>query len=168
MDSILLGILVALAVWIFMKLRRGDSGLFSGLFPGSRAHIQPSPQQQQKQHEMPRIGTAGTITEEQIKRLKRNSFGSSKDWSFEEAALILDAVSYLRAVCAEVAGKKPPPIEIQNELLCFILEDKELRTYVRKWGQGRRDAAIEKDRPQLPHNTEFNRVAKAASRFTKP
>jgi len=87
MDSILLGILVALAVWIFMKRRQGNSdNLFGGLFTGLRSRVQSKPTT--KRREMPRIGTPGTITDDQINALKRNLFEPSKEWSFEEAALV--------------------------------------------------------------------------------
>ncbi len=87
MDSIILGILVALAVWLFMKHRQGNGGsLFGGLFSGSRSQVEhKSPP---KQRDMPRIGTPGTITDEQINALKGNFFEPTKKWSFEEAALI--------------------------------------------------------------------------------
>ena len=98
MDSIILGILVALAVWIFMKRGQVKGGsLFGGLFTGLRSRVQSKPAT--KRREMPRIGTPGTITDDQQNELKRSFFEPSKEWSFEEAALILDSVTYLRGVC---------------------------------------------------------------------
>jgi len=114
---------------------------------------------------MPRIGVTGTISDEQFKALKRNLFEPSKDWSFEEAALILDAVTYLRAVCAEVAGEREPPLEIQNELLAFILHDQDLRNYVLKWGKDRREAGIQNRAPKLKRNNQFHRVSRAATKL---
>ena len=162
MDSILLGILVALAVWLFMKHRQGNSGsLFGGLFSGSRSQVRhKSPP---KQREMPRIGTPGTITDEQINALKGNLFEPTKEWSFEEAALILDSVTYLSVVCKGVLGNKQPPLELQNELLAFILEDQDLRDYVRRWGEDRRKAGINGKATKLKHNNQFKRVAKKAT-----
>jgi hypothetical protein len=134
MNSLLVGIFVVLAVWIFIKLRKTNSGLFKGLRPPT---VRPSSQPPPEKSEMPHIGVPGTITDEQFKALKRNLFEPSKDWSFEEAGLILDAVTYLRAVCAEVAGESELPLEIHNELLVFILHDQDLRNYVFKWGKDR-------------------------------
>ena len=162
MDSIILGILVALAVWIFMKRREGDSGsLFGGLFTGLRSRGQPKPTA--KRREMPRIGTPGTITDDQINALKRNLFEPSKEWSFEEAALVLDTVTYLRRVCREVLGKEQPPVKLQNELFVFILANQDLRDYIRKWGEDRRKAGIEGKTTRLKQNNQFKRVAKKAT-----
>ncbi|MFH1932377.1 MAG: hypothetical protein ABIN18_12420 [Pseudomonadota bacterium] len=159
MDSVLLGILVALAVWLFMKHRQGNNGsLFGDLFSGSRSQVKhKSPP---KQREMPRIGTPGTITNKQISVLKGNFFGPTKKWSFEEAALILDSVTYLRGVCKEVLGNEQPPLELQNKLLAFVLENQDLRDYVRRWGEDRRKAGINGKVTKLKHNNQFKRVAK--------
>jgi hypothetical protein len=162
MESIILGIIVALGVWIFMKRREVKSGsLFGGLFSGS--HLQVQPKQPQRKREMPRIGTPGTITDEQINELKHTLFEPSKDWSFEEAALILDSVTYLRGVCREVLGKEQPRLELQNELLAFILQNQDLRDYVRKWGEDRRRAGIKGTASRLKHNNQFKRIAKMAT-----
>jgi len=87
MNSLLVGIFVAPALWIFIKLRKSNSGLFKSLRPPP---VRPSSQPPPEKREMPRIGVPGTVTDEQFKALKRNLFEPSKDWSFEEAALILD------------------------------------------------------------------------------
>ena len=162
MDSLLLGILVALAVWLFMKHRQGNGGsLFGGLFSGSRSQVEhKSPP---KQRDMPRIGTPGTITDEQISALKGNLFEPTKEWSFEEAALILDSVTYLRGVCKEVLGNEKPPLELQNGLLAFILESQDLRDYVRRWGEDRRKVGVSGNATKLKHNNQFKRVAKKAT-----
>ena len=162
MNSLLVGIFVALAVWIFIKLRQGNSALFKSLRPPP---VRPLSQPPPEKREMPRIGVPRTISDEQFKALKRNLFEPSKDWSFEEAALILDAVTYLRAVCAEVAGEREPPLEIQNELLAFILHDQDLRNYVLKWGKDRREAGIQNRAPKLKRNDQFRRVSRAATKL---
>lgn len=162
MNSLLIGIFVALAVWIFIKLRQRTGGF-------RRLPSSPDPsssQQPEKSREIPRIGVPGTITQEQITALERNLFQPSEDWSFEEAALILDTVSYLRAVCAKALGKRKPPLEVQNELLTYILQDQDLRDYVREWGKDRREAGIDDKPPQLKHNDHYERVVKMAIKCT--
>ena len=77
-------------------------------------------------------------------------------WSKEEAQLILDTVTYLRAVIYMVTDEASPPIEVQNEILKFILTDQELREYVYEWGLNRtRD---EHDpQPVLERNEAFSK-----------
>ena len=57
---------------------------------------------------MPRLGNPGTITREQTKLLKENDFEPSRLWSTEEAKLILDAVTYQRAVIYMATGEADP------------------------------------------------------------
>ena len=170
MDSFILGILVALAVWIYMKRRqrnKGSSGILSRLFKGSRSQAQPPPEIPPEQRQIPRIGKAGTITKGQLKALKTNYFETTKQWSFEEAALVLDAVTYLRAVCTQFTGKKLPPIEVQNELLVFILKDKDLRDYIRNWGNNWRKTGVKDEIPKLKHNSQFEKVAEQITGLIK-
>ena len=162
MNSLLIGIFVALAVWIFIKLRQRNGGF-------RRLPSSPDPsssEQPEKRREIPRIGVPGTITQEQITALERNLFQPSGDWSFEEAALILDTVSYLRAVCAKALGKREPPLQVQNELLAYMLQDQDLRDYVNEWSKNRREARIDDKPPQLKHNDHYERVAKMAIKCT--
>ena len=95
------------------------------------------PQADNRAREMPRIGEPGSITFNQLQALRTNSFTPDRNWSREEAALILDAVKYLRVVCHDVGDSDdgPPPIEIQNDLLRFILTQQDLRDYIRKWAR---------------------------------
>jgi len=120
--------------------------------------------------EMPRVGAPGTITYNQIKALHRNNFVPDKSWSREEAAVILDAVKYLRAVCRDIAGNEdgPPPIEVQNHLLRFVLTEQDIRDHVRKWGAHRRAAGLgdyADDEPVLSRNNQYLRVEAEAARF---
>ena len=81
--------------------------------------------------------------------------------------MIVDAVIYMRAVCRDIAGSDdgPPPLEVQNALLRFILTDQDLRDYVRKWGETRRDEGTEDDDdPALMRNNQYERIAEAARR----
>jgi hypothetical protein len=127
-----------------------------------------------KPREMPRVGTPGSISFNQTQELKRNHFQPDKNWSREEAALILDSVKYLRAVCRDIAGGEdgPPPIDIQNEVLRFILTEQDIREYVRKWGIDRRAAGArdydDEDEPELARNNQYQRVADRARPFLDP
>ena len=156
MDSLILAALVALALWLWIRRRR--PGLFS---PPPARPAAPPPRT------MPRLGEPGSITEEQIDALQRNRFTPSTQWSFDEAALVLDAVDYLRAVCDEAIGEREPDLDIQNELLAFILGEEDLRNHVRKWGADRRSSGG--DTPtSLPRNHQFERVAAKARRLAPP
>jgi hypothetical protein len=54
-------------------------------------------------------------------------------------------------------------LEVQNALLRFILTDQDLRDYVRKWGELRRDdGAEDDDDPELMPNNQYERIAEAA------
>lgn len=118
---------------------------------------------------MPRIGKPGTLTADQVKELRRNDFTFDKGWSKEEAALILDTLAYLRAVCRHAAGGADAPLEVQNELLSFILIRQDLRDYLREWGAARRadrkQAYIEADDNDLPECPEFVEITTEARRL---
>ena len=123
--------------------------------------------------EMPRLGKPSSITLDQIKALHANHFVPDKNWSKEEAALILDSVKYLRAICREVSSDHgdEPTLEIQNSLLKFILTKQDIRDYVRKWGEERRDMGMSDfadDQPELAKNGQYGRVRSEAEKyFTK-
>lgn len=129
-----------------------------------------APKSTAKVREMPRIGTKGTITFNQIQALRRNSFTPDKNWSREEAALILDSVKYLQCVCRDLTEEKDdaPPLEILNELLRFILTTDDIREHVRKWGDQRREDGFEdyaEDEPELPRNQQYDRVAAEGQKY---
>ena len=154
LGTVILALLTAVLIWFWVKRRR------PGLFAGA-----PKPVAPPALRTMPRLGRAGTITEEQIDALQRENFTPSAEWSFEEAALVLDAVIYLRAVCAETIGVREPDVGVQNELLALILSDEDLRNHVRKWGADRRAAGEADAPPELRRNHQFERVAAAARRL---
>ena len=154
MDAVILAALVALTLWLWIRKRR--PGLFS---PPARPAPAPP-------RTMPRIGDAGTITQEQIDALRDNRFEPSSEWSVEEAALVLDAVAYLRAVCEQTIDDPAPDLDIQNDLLAYILTEEDLRGYVRKWGADCRAGGSE-DAP-LERNHQFERVAARARRLVRP
>lgn len=157
MNSIIVALLVGLATWIFLKAAQ----------KARQRWVVPDSSSAVRQKAMPRIGTPGTITEEQISLLKKNLFTPAKDWSFEEAALILDATTYLRAVCADIPGSKDQSLKLHNELLNFILADQGLREYVLKWGKDRRQKGLTNEKVVLTHNQQFNRVTEAARNFSE-
>lgn len=134
MDSLLIALLVAAVVWLLGRAIRGR-------IVKTRAAAQPA---------MPRIGEPGTVSDEQLERLKALSFETSRHWSREEADLILDAVAYLRAVIAALRGPGEAPLELQNRLLAFILTDAELRKRVGGWG---------KEPSAIVRDAQFNRIA---------
>jgi len=161
-NSLTVALALGIAAFIFIRMRRrrraGGKTSAAAARPAAQAPA------------MPRVGTPGTITFNQIQALKRNSFAPDKSWSKEEAALILDAVTYLRAVCRTVAGDEdgPPPLEVQNALLVVVLTTEDVRDYVRKWGEERRAAGLDEfanDEPELVRNNQFERVAKAARKY---
>lgn len=114
---------------------------------------------------MPRLGTPGTITRDQMKLLRKNDFEPSRLWSREEAQLILDSVAYLRGVVKTTTGDADPPLEVQNSLLRLILTDDELREYMYDWGVNvSRDSAgeiVETDLAALPRDEAFAKVERA-------
>ncbi len=123
-----------------------------------------------EQAEMPRVGTPATLTFNQIKALQDNDFTPDKNWSKEEAALILDAVKYLRTVCHDISDDEDgdPPLEIQNALLRFILTEQDIRDFVRKWGEDRRAQGLPdyaEDEPELARNGQYARVSAEAQKF---
>ena len=161
-NTLAIAVVVGIVMWVMMRRRR-QSGNARGTTAAAR-------RPEEKPRTMPRVGTPGSITFNQIQALKQNNFTPDKSWSREEAALILDAVAYLRAVCRAVAGDEDglPPLEVQNELLRTVLTTEDVREYVRKWGEERRAAGIDEfadDEPELPRNNQFEHVAKAARKF---
>lgn len=161
-NSVTLGIAIGIAVLVFMRLRRRRM-----------AGRSAAPARETKPRTMPRIGTPGTVTFNQIQALKRNNFEPDRSWSREEAALILDAVAYLRAVCRMISSDDdgPPPIEVQNELLRIALITEDVRDYIRKWGEERRAAGVDEfadDEPELVRNNQFELMAREARKFLAP
>jgi len=107
---------------------------------------------------MPRLGSPGTITRDQMRQLKENDFEPSRVWSKEEAQLILDTVTYLRAVIYMATEEADPPIDVQNQLLKFILTDDGLRDYVCEWGLNRTRDDESAPQPVLAKNEHYAKV----------
>lgn len=167
------------AIWVLMRIHRKRKAAQQAKRDGGQASVggqneRRNAEARRDPGSMPRLGKPGTVTFNQIKALQRNGFAPDRGWSKEEAALILDAVAYLRIVCRSIAGPTdgPPPLEIQNDLLRYILTQQDLRDYVRKWGDDRRSqgrdplAEAEEDQiPALARNNQFDRVAAKAQEF---
>lgn len=155
MENILLAVVIGVTVWLFMRNARNMRARRRGLIQssaGSDTGTQPK--------SMPRIGVAGTITREQIALLKRNNFEPHRQWSTEEAQLILDSVTYLRAVIRMVTGESDAPIEVQNNILGYMLVDEELRENVLEWGLNRTQEEEEVGQNiELLQDDTFERVA---------
>jgi hypothetical protein len=155
-DSIALGIIVFLSAWFIMKRIR------------KKPKEAPRPADERAMHgrRMPRVGTPGTVTKEQMQRLQAQGFEPSKHWSIEEADLVLDAVTYLRGVWNKAVSKQSAPVEIQNHLLAYILSDPEMREYIRRWGDGIKEKG-ENAKPSIPRTKIFARVAAEAERVKR-
>jgi len=132
MESLIFALVIGLTVYLFMRRLRLVKR--KKQLEASEAQTSGS---QSEQGSMPRIGQSGTITREQIKLLKESDFEPSRLWSKEEAQLILDTVTYLRSVIYIVTKEDDPPIEVQNNVLKFILTDDSLREHVYEWGLNR-------------------------------
>ena len=157
MENILLAEVIGFAVWLYMRrarLMRGRQRQQARPQADAGAPDAPQPKS------MPRFGIAGTITRQQIALLKQNDFEPNRQWSKDEAQLVIDAVTYLRAAIRTVTGETAAPIEIQNSVLAVILGDDDLRDSVLDWGLNRtheeEDAGDDVD---LPDDETFERVA---------
>ncbi len=140
MESLILAILAGVAMWFAIQRGRKMK---------ARRAARANPEAQPNLGEIPRAGTPGTITREQIKQLKANNFEPNDDWSREEAALVLDSLAYARAVLAEVTGRRDHDIEVQNRVYAFVLRDDDIREYVR----------TERPAEPLTHDDFFKQVA---------
>ena len=159
MDSLLIAVAVGLVVWLLMRRAayaraRRQFAARQGA-PASDGAAQPPGDQKS----MPRIGVPGTITRAQMAELRANNFEPMRQWSKEEAQLILDTVVYFRAVILDETGDDDPPLEVQNRLLSFILTDEELRDSVQEWSLNRTREEEEAGRMILPRDETYERIA---------
>lgn len=178
-ESLLFAFAIGWGIWVLLRIHRRRRGGMGALVKRPdpvrsdpvRSGSVRSGRDEAKPRRMPRMGKPGTMTANQARALRRTNFEPDQQWSVEEAALILDSVAYLLAVCRDIADSDdgPPPLDVQNDLLRFILTEQDLRDYVRKWGETRRsDGTNEDDDPELPRNKQFDRVAAAARDHLAP
>ena len=156
-ESLIFALVIALTVYMFMRrlrlMRQQKKQQVELEARGGEPPEDPG--------SMPRLGTPGTVTREQIKLLKDNDFTPERQWSKEEAQLILDTVTYLRAVIYMATEEASPPIEVQNEILKFILTDDKLREYVYEWGLNRTRDDYDDPQPVLERDEHYVRVEAA-------
>lgn len=159
MDSLLIAVAVGLVVWMLM--RRAAYARARRQFAARRdaPAAGDAPEAPDDQKSMPRIGIPGTITRAQMAELRAHNFEPMRQWSKEEAQLILDTVVYFRAVILDETGDSDPPLEVQNTLLSFILTDEELRDSVQEWSLNRTREEEEAGRIILPRDETYERVA---------
>jgi hypothetical protein len=150
MDSLIFALFIAAAAWIMFqrakktRARRAQEGATQAAAGGPRT--------------MPRIGTPGTVTKEQVQALRANDFQPSNQWSREEAQLVLDAVAYLRAVIAITTGDRDAPIEVQNKVLALVLGEEKLRLHVLDWSRNLTDGERASIESAIPRDVLFERV----------
>lgn len=153
MESLIFAAVIGLTVYLFMrrmKIMKAKKRRQAEQAAGS--------EQPDDTGSMPRLGNPGTITREQIKLLKENDFEPSRVWSTEEAKLILDSVTYQRAVIYMTTGEADPPIDVQNQLMKLILGTDEIREYVYEWGLNRTRDEDSAPQPVLERNEIFAQI----------
>ena len=141
MESLIVAILAGLSMWFAIRQGRKRRARLAAL--AAQAAQPPAA------GTMPRLGTPGTISREQTKALEANNFEPSPDWSWEEAALMLDGLAYARGVLAAVTGRRDHDIDVQNQVFAFVMRDDVIREYVR----------AEQPVEPLPRDESFEQVA---------
>ena len=152
-ESLIFAAVIGLTIYLFMrriKIMKARKHLIAEQAASGEPPEDPG--------SMPRLGNPGTITREQTKLLKENDFEPSRLWSTEEAKLILDAVTYQRAVIYMTTGEADPPIDVQNQLIKLILGNDDIREYVYEWGLNRTRDEDSSPQPVLERNEFFDRV----------
>ncbi|MGE3931674.1 MAG: hypothetical protein AB7F67_00415 [Rhodospirillaceae bacterium] len=149
LENLILAALVSVTVWLMMRRWR-----MNRMRKQAAAEAQSGPRPT-----MPRMGTPGTITNDQIKVLKEYNFEPSPQWSVEEAALILAGATYARAVLTEVTGRREHAVELQNQVFTFIMGEEALRQYVADWARNLARLRPTDRVPPPKHNEQFERVA---------
>ncbi len=165
------GLLWVLTPWRWF--RRSSAGVTAAQAPVAN-HPDPTPPDAQPAwREMPRVGRAGSATDEQVEALMALRLVPAPpcrdlhDYSTEEAQLFLDAIAYARAVAAQVTGgedeQAPPEVltELLNDLMAEILADEELRAAAQRW--------VRNGSPRpLRENTTFAKARAVVLRYWQP
>jgi hypothetical protein len=123
--------------------------------------------------QMPRSGKPGTATDDQVEALMEARVVPAPpcrdlhDYSAEEAAAILDAIAFARAVASQVTGgedeEAPPEVltELHNDLVATTLADDELREFALRWARSGQPTPIRE-------NTTFEKARAAVLRHWQP
>ncbi len=152
-ENLIFAAVIGLTVFLFMRRLRL-------MKERKRQQLQQLQTGDESPSTMPRLGTPGSITREQMQELKRNNFEPSRLWSKEEAQLILDTVAYLRTVIRMRTGEDDPPVAVQNRLLRFILSDDDIRQHVLEWGLNRTREDEQAEHPAIERDEVFAKVEK--------
>ncbi len=156
MDSLLIAFAIGLVIWLMM--RRIVQQRARQRMAAQQARAEAPGEAEAAQRSMPRIGAPGTVSRAQMAELRGHHIEPSRQWSREEAQLILDAVSYLHAVIEDETGDADPPIEIQSKVLAFILTEEALREAVLDWSLNRTHDDDETP-GSLPRDETYARIA---------
>jgi|GEM_PF-4422565 hypothetical protein len=123
--------------------------------------------------QMPRIGKPGSATDDQVEALMEARVVPAPpcrdlhDYSQEEAAAILDAIAFARAVASQVTGgedeEAPPEVltALYNDLVATTLADEELREFALRWARSGQPTPIRE-------NTTFQKARAAVLRHWQP
>ncbi|WP_291296397.1 hypothetical protein [Elioraea sp.] len=123
--------------------------------------------------QMPRTGKPGTATDHQVEAMMdarivpAHPCRDLHDYSTEEAAAILDAVAFARAVARQVTGgedeEAPPEVltGLLNDIVATTLADDRLRDFALRWARGGQVTPIRE-------NTTFAPARDAVLRHWQP
>jgi len=167
----LLGWLTSLLLFLVMPWRwfRRRPAAAAATAPVTPPPSSPEPSWPQ----MPRSGRPGSATDDQVEALMEARVVPAPpcrdlhDYSAEEAAAILDAIAFARAVASQVTGgedeEAPPEVltELHNDLLATTLADDELREFALRWARSGQPTPIRE-------NTTFEKARAAVLRHWRP
>jgi hypothetical protein len=161
------GLLLLLTPWRWFRRRQPEAAHIAPPEPKVQAPVEPAWPQ------MPRIGKPGSATDQQVEALMEARVVPAPpcrdlhDYSAEEAAAILDAIAFARAVASQVTGGEdedaPSEIltELHNDLVATTLADDELREFALRWARSGQPRPIRE-------NTTFAKARAAVLRHWQP
>lgn len=162
-------VLFLLMPWRWFRRRPATAVTGAGLVPVPEAAEEPESAWPQ----MPRTGKPGTATDDQVEALMdarvvpAHPCRDLHDYSTEEAAAILDAIAFARAVARQVTGgedeEAPPEVltELLNDIVATTLADDRLRDFATRWARGGQVTPIRE-------NTTFAPAREAVLRHWQP